>query len=93
MFILALALGKSVKELMESMTTKEFYTWQMYYKERPFGDLRSDYRMALNTQTLISPYLKEGRPLKDFVLNFGESMPSDEELYKKLIGLFGNGSR
>ena len=87
MFILALALGKSIKELMNSMTTKEFYAWRSYYQQRPFGDLRSDYRMALNTQTLISPYLKQGRPLQDFVLNFGESLPSEDELINKLEGV------
>lgn len=91
MFILALALGKSIKELMNSMTTKEYYAWRAYYKEQPFGDLRSDYRMALNTQTLIGPYLKSSRPLSDFILKFGDSKPSNEELYEKLTGFFGNG--
>lgn len=91
MFILSLALGKSIRELMESMTTKEFYSWFTYYQERPFGDLRSDYRMARNTQVLISPYLKEDKPLKDFVLSFGDSLPSDEQLYEKLTGILGNG--
>jgi len=72
---------------MESMTAKEFYTWLAYYKERPFGELRADYRTALNTQTLISPYLKESKPLQDFVLNFGESLPSADELRHKLEGV------
>jgi hypothetical protein len=91
MFTLALALGKSIKELMESMTTKEYLTWWNYYNERPFGELRADYRMGLNTQTLISPHLKQSKPLKDFILQFGDNNPTDEELWTKLTGFFGNG--
>lgn len=75
---------------MESMTTKEFYTWLAYYKERPFGEVRADYRMALNTQTLISPYMKETRPLQDFVLSFGSSLPTSEELRLKIEGIAGS---
>jgi hypothetical protein len=91
MFILALALGKSIKELMASMDTKEFFMWWNYYSERPFGDVRADYRVGLNTQLLLTPHLKESRPLDNFILLFKDSTPTNEELYGKLKGLFGNG--
>ena len=76
---------------MESMTTKEFFAWFTYYNERPFGELRADYRTALNTQILSSPYMKQSRPLSDLKLQFGSTAPTDEELLTKLQGFFGNG--
>lgn len=91
MFVLALALGKSIRELTESMDNTEFFMWWNYYSERPFGDIRADYRMALNTQLQLSPHLKESRPLENFKLSFRDSTPTDEELYSKLTGIFGNG--
>ena len=89
MFILALALGKSIKELMNSMTEKEYFMWYKYYTERPFGDIRDDYRSALSTQILASPYMKESKPIGDFLLQFGSSLPSDEELATKMDALEG----
>lgn len=91
MYTLALSLGKSIKELMESMTTQEFISWWIYYNERPFGEMRADFRTALNTQILSMPYMKESKPLDDFTLKFSDNIPSDEQLYEKLKGFFGNG--
>lgn len=44
--VLALALGKTVGELQQTMTHKEFESWKEFYALRPFDDLHRYHRPA-----------------------------------------------
>ena len=45
-YVLALALGKSLKEI-DSLDSQEFSDWLGFYQFSPFGDFRDDMRGAL----------------------------------------------
>ena len=93
---MALSLGKTVKEIITGMDVKEFYSWLIYYNEKPFGDYRADLRSGMMTQILASPYLKENSPstLGDFMLNFDEAeAPSQDDLIAKLKGMLPNAKK
>jgi hypothetical protein len=47
LFTVALALGKTVREIEEGMPATEIAEWAVYYKDRPFGDFRGDLRMGI----------------------------------------------
>ena len=53
---MAKELGKSVRELFDSMSIYEFQMWHTYFKEYPFGDYRNDLREALNCAILLAPH-------------------------------------
>lgn len=46
LFRLALALGKTVSELGQSLTYNEFRQWCTFYQIEPWGDYRADLRAA-----------------------------------------------
>lgn len=43
---LALALHRSVNELLDTLTYRELVDWGVHYKSEPWGDLRADVRSA-----------------------------------------------
>lgn len=47
-FELAGHLGKTVVELQETMTWREFIRWLWLYNDHPFGELAADLRVADN---------------------------------------------
>jgi len=51
---LALALGRTIRELQLSMDAREWARWQAYYRVRPFGEMRGDVRHALLCSLLYS---------------------------------------
>lgn len=48
---LALRLGRTVGELMESMTAAELMLWRAYDAQSPIGDVRGDVQAALIAST------------------------------------------
>lgn len=46
MFRLALALGRTVEELLESISYEELTEWGHFYNTDPFGEWRADARSA-----------------------------------------------
>lgn len=52
LFRLALALGKTVSELGQSLTYKEFREWCAFYQIEPWGDYRADLRAGIIASTV-----------------------------------------
>lgn len=72
---LAAKLGHvNVNRMLDQIHVGQFAEWQAYAQLEPFDEERMDVRFAHIVQTLIN--LKRGKkgpkPLKDFVLKFGE---------------------
>ena len=51
---LGLALGKSVEEVRNSMTNREFKSWQMFYLIEPWGWHDQEYRTAVLLEMLVN---------------------------------------
>ncbi len=59
LFRLALALGKTVSELGQSLSYKEFRQWCAYYQIEPWGEYRADLRtgiLAATVSNIFSAY-------------------------------------
>jgi hypothetical protein len=49
-----LALGKTVRQLLDEIDSAEFTEWQAYYKLEPFGSLVDDERHGVAVSTLAN---------------------------------------
>jgi len=79
---LALALGKSVSQIMR-MPSSEFDDWVAYYDIDPFGTERDSIHTAQIVQVIASLFVKHPKPLKDFILNFMNDA-TDVDIEQKL---------
>jgi len=51
---LSLALGRTRKELLESVSSRELSEWMAYYSLEPWGEVQSEYRAALVTSMIAN---------------------------------------
>ena len=80
---MALALGRTVQELLETLDYDELLEWHEYYCLEPFGEIRADLRMAnlcALTANINRDSKKRPQPygLEQFML-FKEEQPKKEE--------------
>lgn len=77
---LALALGKTVAEVKESMTVAEFVDWQRFALEHPFPADLVDIHGAIATALAVNMNRAEGAPPREvvdfLVLRFGLAKPA-----------------
>ena len=71
-FVLALALGATVGELQDRMTSSEFSEWRAYYEKDPFGTLRSDYQSGQICSTIANIVSGEAFSPADFTFHGAE---------------------
>lgn len=62
MFRLALAMGRTVKELSTSMDARELTEWMIYYSLEPWGSSVEGYRDALTCATIANAGLFSSAP-------------------------------
>jgi hypothetical protein len=72
LFRLALALGRTVDELLDSISYEELALWGVYYSIEPFGEWRADVRsaqLAALTANINRDRKKRPQPfeIKDFM--------------------------
>jgi Protein of unknown function (DUF4035) len=82
LFRLALALGRTVGELLDSISGPELLQWSEYYAVEPFGEMRDDFRSAQVCAILANSNRdRKARPepfaLTDFLL-FRQADPEPE---------------
>ena len=83
-------MGKSVKELFQSMNLYEFQMWLQYYNENPFGEYRKDLQSALMTKNLLAPWSKSELSLSSLLLIQEEEKELEsEDLARKIKGFLG----
>lgn len=73
MFCLALALGKTVRQLLAEIDSAELTEWVAYHGLDPFSLDRGDYQAAMIAAATVSPWAgkdKAPTPL-DFMPDFG----------------------
>lgn len=76
------------------MTTLEYFCWQWYYQENPFGEYRKDLSNALTCQVMLAPYSKRETQLNDFMIVAEEVMEEDpKKLVNKVQALLGTAEK
>lgn len=86
---LALALGRTVTELLCSMTSMEMAEWQAYDAVEPIGDIRRDIHAAIVAREVANnnPYRRKPKQLADFMPFQARTKPSQATLVAKLGAL------
>jgi hypothetical protein len=89
-FRLALALGKTVKQLQNEITSKEFSYWIAYYNIEPFGEVFHDTLSAQQCAVMVNsnPYRKSGSKAysaTDFMVT--RSLSSQEGAENEDVGM------
>ena len=92
MFQLALRLGRTVNELMSSMSAEEFEYWKAFSVFEPIGVLREDALFANVCKTFADLHVKNELPLRDFTVfnrNKAEPEPDQEQVMRNIKAVFG----
>lgn len=75
MFRLALRLGRTVKELLDSIDSYELTEWMAFERLEPFSDLQADFRAGAICASIVNLHVPEGRPARlasDFMPTLAE---------------------
>ena len=92
MFQLALRLGRTVNELMSSMSAEEFEYWKAFSVFEPIGVLREDALFANVCKTLADLQVKNELTLRDFTVfnrNKAEPEPDQVQVMRNIKAVFG----
>lgn len=92
MFQLALRLGRTVNELMSSMSAEEFEYWKAFSVLEPIGVLREDALFANVCKTLADLQVKNELTLRDFTVfnrNKAEPEPDQKQVMRNIKAVFG----
>ena len=92
MFQLALRLGRTVNELMSSMSAEEFEYWKAFSVLEPIGVLREDALFANVCKTLADLQVKNELTLRDFTVfnrNKAEPEPDKQQVMRNIKAVFG----
>lgn len=92
MFQLALRLGRTVNELMSSMSAEEFEYWKAFSVFEPIGVIREDALFANVCKTLADLQVKNELTLRDFTVfnrNKAEPEPDQEQVMRNIKAVFG----
>lgn len=91
-FQLAMRLGRTVGELMSSMSAEEFEYWKAFSVFEPIGVLREDALFANVCKTLADLQVKNELTLRDFTVfnrNKAEPEPDQEQVMRNIKAVFG----
>lgn len=92
MFQLALRLGRTVNELMSSMSTEEFEYWKAFSVLEPIGIMREDALFANVCKTLADLQVKNELTLRDFTVfnrKYVDPEPDIEQTMRNIKAVFG----
>ena len=92
MFQLAMRLGRTVGELVSSLSTEEFEYWKAFSVLEPIGVLREDALFANVCKTLADLQVKNELTLRDFTVfnrNKAEPEPDQEQVMRNIKAVFG----
>jgi hypothetical protein len=86
MFRLALALGMTVKELEQRMTSEELTEWMAFYTLEPFGCEAADIRAGGISATIANAFSGKNKQYDptDFVIKWGGNEEMDDDELKKV---------
>ena len=92
MFQLAMRLGRTVGELVSSLSTEEFEYWKAFSALEPIGVLREDALFANVCKTLADLQVKNELTRRDFIVfnrDKEEPEPDIEQTMRNIKAVFG----
>ena len=92
MFQLAIRLGRTVGELVSSLSTEEFEYWKAFSALEPIGVLREDALFANVCKTFADLHVKNELTLRDFTVfnrNKAEPEPDKQQVMRNIKAVFG----
>ena len=97
LFRLALRMGRTVRELLGSMGSRELSEWMAYERVEPWGESRADLRMGIISSTLANVHRQsDDYPVykpADFMPRFEPPEPepelTPEENCRRFMAAFG----
>jgi len=78
---LARTLGRTLHELMHTMTAEEFGLWQYEYRTRPWGEIRNDMMGGIIASTVANVNRgKDTEPFSayDFIPKYGKKVQEEQ---------------
>lgn len=74
-------MGRTVRELLDSMDAVEFQHWVTLYQLDPWDEQRADLRAAQTTAMILSCHTGKWQPPSDFLPKYGaqQSEPMDDD--------------
>lgn len=79
-FRLALALGCTVRELLQRIDSEELTLWHAYYNLEPWGEERADIRAAIVASTTANCFSTKRHKLTDFLPKWEKPEPQSWEV-------------
>lgn len=79
-------MGRTVRELLDGMTSRELSEWMAYYSIEPFGERREDMRAAQICAILANIHRGEDTPpfsVDDFMPDF-QRQPTKQDTVSRL---------
>jgi hypothetical protein len=75
-----------VDAMLRRLTAKQFREWEHYASLEPFSEERDDYRAASIREMVYNMAVqsKDRKPLRDFVLPFGEPKPKQWPTWQEM---------
>lgn len=93
MFQLALRLGRTVGELVSSLSAEEFEYWKAFSVLEPISILREDALFANVCKTFADLQVKNELTLRDFTVfnrdKFADAEPEKEQVMRNIKAVFG----
>ena len=92
MFQLAMRLGRTVGELVSSLSAEEFEYWKAFSVLEPIGILREDALFANVWKTFADLHVKNELTLRDFTVfnrNKAEPEPDKQQVMRNIKAVFG----
>lgn len=91
-FELALAIGCTVRELLQRIDSREISEWAAYYRINPWGQFRADLRMGIQAALFANANSQKGKTFKpsDFMpfIDQHTEPVSSEELKTRIVEAF-----
>ena len=84
---LALALGRTVRELQAELTAEEFAEWMAYHSISPIGDERADLRAGIVASAVVNSRGGRSRPLDFMPIVRGRAVR--RQTPKQMLALLG----
>jgi hypothetical protein len=87
---LAIALGMTVRELLQRMDSRELVDWIAYWQLEPWGEERADLRAGIVASAATNVWVKKGKRTKpqDFVPRYGPEPGTPTQPQSEMVRIF-----
>lgn len=84
----------SIEEMLERLSARELLQWKAYERIEPFGEIRADIRMAIQTAALVNLQRSRGSrvaKVTDFMPDFAGRYTAKEQSVEEMMTVIRGG--